>query len=168
MRLNRMILVACAVLIVASGSTFANVKFSQSPVKIAYFTWCTSGVCVPMPYRWQASLSVEYDIYYDQSIGTNWVFIKKVDQTVSMYGTGSNPCDIRMSATTKGYDKWGNFYWTIRATNPGSYLYGSNTSFWGGATYPNWWIPGPKLKMTAVAGSNKCVGAPSISWDTYL
>jgi hypothetical protein len=87
-----------------------------------------------------------------------------------MFAAASNPCRIGMGVTTKGYDKWGNYYWTIKKTHPGDYIYGSTSLFWGGVAYPNWWIPGPKLTTTAVAAGtgNGCLGAPSLSWDTYL
>jgi hypothetical protein len=157
-----------AVLLFSRISADAKVVFSQSPVKIASFLNCESPICVPMPYRWQGSVRIEYDSYYDPSIGTNRVLIKKVEQSVTMFGVGFNPCGIDLGASTKGYDKWGNYYWTIYSTYPGSFIWSPTSLFWGRVAYPNWWIPGPKLRTTAVANASDCFGFASISWDTYL
>jgi hypothetical protein len=63
MRPKRIVLLFLVLVVLAGVSVGAppRVKFTQSPVKIAVFTWCSSGVCVPLTYRWQGSVRVEYD-----------------------------------------------------------------------------------------------------------
>ncbi len=80
-------------------------------------------VCLPVAYRWQATVRVEYSQYYDASTGTFRVLITKYDQSVTMFGVGQmNPCNIALGITSKGYDRWGNYYCTIRRTHPGEYI----------------------------------------------
>lgn len=163
----------CVVLVFCICSS-AKTIVSESPWQTAIFWKCSgvnSGICVPIVYNWTAKIIVDYDSSYDSSIGANWITIKKIDQTTTMHGANlfNSQCNIKMSISSKGYDRWGNYYWTLYPNYNTPYLFQSTNLLAGGITYPYWRIPGPILKTNVSASSSNCASLyNSFSWNTSL
>lgn len=156
--------------LVSAGHARGATKISQSPLKIAWFTYCTTPICVPVPYTWQGLAVVNYDYSYDSRTRTNVVTIKSIDESVIMYGAnGTNQlCSPQMGISTDVYQNGGSYFGTLYVQKSGSYIYSPTNLVWGGLAYPNWRVSNPRLTARARAASYKCLGGGNFSWDIYL
>ena len=116
-------------------------------------------------------MRVTYTSRYDSVRRANVVNITEVDQSVIMYGAGNfgNPCGVGLGITIQVYDNVGRYVTTLNGTRPGSYIYSPSNVVYGRVSNPNLTVVDPTFKLSATAGSWKCLNLPgSLSWSFSL
>ncbi len=144
-------------LLIPATSALTASDYSSKTGQTAAFSYCGSGVCVPLAYVWDGGVRTFYDwadLYH--------ITLHTVDQSVTMRDARNSPCSIGMGISTDTFLD-GNFYGTVYRAREGSYAIGPNDIVWGGFTDPEWFIS-PGMTANTAASSGNCLGGGGFSF----
>lgn len=124
---------------------------------IAWFSYCETGLCVPLAYWGEATVTATY-----QPVGTSRR-ITRIDQTMSLYNArNNNLCNVGVGIVTDVFSERGAYLvQTVPIYRNGSYWIAASTLFVGGYSDVNLTVRNPRIRGRGIAapqGGATCFG----------